>query len=520
MRRFEYHDDVSIKFWQVDQAGSDLHIGFGRIGSAGQRQCKSYADSASAGAAMEKLIREKIAKGYVETSAGAVIEPTPAAGGIAPCPAASHNVPASLEELPPVLAAPPWTKSARKYHTILALKPLALAPIARWTPEERQAMCSTTRYDVSPYNWRRYEGPPDAEAAMAAGDVDRVVALWVDNLGTDKIGSCVDSVTDLPAPFNAALLTAVAKREINSPGYAIGTLGLASVPALAIMIERRPAIELPYAKYFGATELALPVARAYASQKNNSARELARDWLLANPEHSACALIAPALGKASSARDAAVAVLRLLASGGHEAVLTQVASRYRQEAVETALRALLDDDPLERFPSKIAPLPAFWQPGKWPRPCLFNGKVLPDAALDAIGVMLRFPRSDHPYAGIDQVRQACTPSSLSRFAWDLFSAWTAAGGDPGENWAFTALGLFGSDDIARKLTPLIRAWPGEQLDPGLIVGMPEHEPEQRLKEVRVVDGDTVNGKAPRYPLSTLGAIVASELIRDMQDLGA
>ncbi|MDM5178368.1 WGR domain-containing protein [Massilia sp. DJPM01] len=490
MRRFEYSDDVSSKFWQVDHAGSDLHIGFGRIGSAGQRQCKSYADSASAGAAMEKLIREKIAKGYVETSAGAVIEPTPAAGGIAPCAAASHNVPASLEELPPVLAAPPWTKPARKNHTILALKPLALAPIARWTPEERQAMCSTTRYDVSPYNWRRYEGPPDAEAAMAVGDVDRVVALWVDYLGNDKIGSCVDSVTDLPAPFNAALLTAVAKREINSPGYAIGTLGLASVPALAIMIERRPAIELPYAKYFGATELALPVARAYASQKNNSAR------------------------------DAAVAVLRLLASGGHEAVLTQVASRYRQEAVETALRALLDDDPLERFPSKIAPLPAFWQPGKWPRPCLFNGKVLPDAALDAIGVMLRFPRSDHPYAGIDQVRQACTPSSLSRFAWDLFSAWTAAGGDPGENWAFTALGLFGSDGIARKLTPLIRAWPGEQLDPGLIVGMPEHEPEQRLKEVRVVDGDTVNGKAARYPLSTLGAIVASELIRDMQDLGA
>lgn len=53
-------------------------------------------------------------------------------------------------------------------------------------------------------------------------------------------------------------------------------------------------------------------------------------------------------------------------------------------------------------------------------------------------------------------------ASLRDFAWALFEAWIAAGGTAKiSGWAFTALGRLGDDEVARKLAPLIRAWPGE-----------------------------------------------------------
>lgn len=40
-----------------------------------------------------------------------------------------------------------------------------------------------------------------------------------------------------------------------------------------------------------------------------------------------------------------------------------------------------------------------------------------------------------------------------------------------ENWAFTSLGILGNDDTARKLTPLIRAWPGESQHKRAVSGL-------------------------------------------------
>lgn len=40
-----------------------------------------------------------------------------------------------------------------------------------------------------------------------------------------------------------------------------------------------------------------------------------------------------------------------------------------------------------------------------------------------------------------------------------------------ENWAFTSLGILGNDDTARKLTPLIRAWPGESQHKRAVYGL-------------------------------------------------
>jgi uncharacterized protein (TIGR02996 family) len=75
MRTFEYRDGKSNKFWNIDLQGNAFTVTFGRIGSAGQTQTKEFADAARAQKEHDKLIQEKLAKGYVETTASAKPQP-------------------------------------------------------------------------------------------------------------------------------------------------------------------------------------------------------------------------------------------------------------------------------------------------------------------------------------------------------------------------------------------------------------------------------------------------------------
>ena len=68
MRVFHYSDGPSHKFWSIAVEGAVQTVCFGRIGTGGQRQAKTFATEAEAGAATEKLIREKIKKGYAEVA--------------------------------------------------------------------------------------------------------------------------------------------------------------------------------------------------------------------------------------------------------------------------------------------------------------------------------------------------------------------------------------------------------------------------------------------------------------------
>jgi DNA ligase-1 len=67
-RRFEFSDGRSDKFWEVTAAGTEVTVRFGRIGTAGQTKAKSFPNAAAAGAHVEKLIGEKVGKGYVPVS--------------------------------------------------------------------------------------------------------------------------------------------------------------------------------------------------------------------------------------------------------------------------------------------------------------------------------------------------------------------------------------------------------------------------------------------------------------------
>ncbi len=65
-RRFEFVGGSSDKFWDVSVNGSEVEVSFGRTGTNGQTTTKTFPDNAAAEMHAEKLIREKVGKGYCE----------------------------------------------------------------------------------------------------------------------------------------------------------------------------------------------------------------------------------------------------------------------------------------------------------------------------------------------------------------------------------------------------------------------------------------------------------------------
>jgi predicted DNA-binding WGR domain protein len=67
-RHFEYRDEKSDKFWEVEVNNKNLTVNFGRIGTKGQTKIKELVSPEEAIKEAEKLISQKLKKGYTEIS--------------------------------------------------------------------------------------------------------------------------------------------------------------------------------------------------------------------------------------------------------------------------------------------------------------------------------------------------------------------------------------------------------------------------------------------------------------------
>lgn len=71
-----FQDDKSNKFWRARAEGTDLTVNYGRIGSDGQTQVKSFGSAEQCAKELDQLQRSKRRKGYVDdSSAGPKKEP-------------------------------------------------------------------------------------------------------------------------------------------------------------------------------------------------------------------------------------------------------------------------------------------------------------------------------------------------------------------------------------------------------------------------------------------------------------
>lgn len=84
IRRFEFSEGASNKFWEVWTQGSQVFTRYGKLGAGGQTTIKETASADAAAALETKLVREKTAKGCLERGAAVpspVIVATPVEAG-------------------------------------------------------------------------------------------------------------------------------------------------------------------------------------------------------------------------------------------------------------------------------------------------------------------------------------------------------------------------------------------------------------------------------------------------------
>jgi len=80
MRRLELVEGASSKFWEIQLEGTGFTVRWGRIGTNGQTQQKNFATEQKAKDEHDKLLTEKLKKGYSEVGASAAASastPTP-----------------------------------------------------------------------------------------------------------------------------------------------------------------------------------------------------------------------------------------------------------------------------------------------------------------------------------------------------------------------------------------------------------------------------------------------------------
>ncbi|EFB7640815.1 DUF4132 domain-containing protein [Escherichia coli] len=399
---------------------------------------------------------------------------------------------ASADMLPAVLVSPPWlSKKKKSVMPVLDLTPLPLESCCtltetaekeiharhRWHAhqidigQKEDIQNYLTRLGFNRWNNGQYMKASDAVVELwQRGDYSALISEFKTFWHSYQREWQLYMLAALPIEKTAQAWNVLSKEPHVGVEFVMTHLQLAGLQGFIHSFSRYPQEALPVAQYFAAIELAPLIARAF--NKLKTLRQDARTWLLKYPEHAITGLLPAALGKAGEAQDNARAALRMLIENDHQPLLQEIARRYNQPEVTDAVNAMLALDPLDNHPTKIPTLPAFYQPSIWNRPVLkANAQSLPDSALLRLGEMLRFPQEEALYPGLLQVKAACTADSLAEFTWDLFTAWLAAGAPSKESWAFTALGVLGNDDTARKLTPLIRAWPGESQHKRATVGL-------------------------------------------------
>jgi hypothetical protein len=213
---------------------------------------------------------------------------------------------------------------------------------------------------------------------------------------------------------------------------------------------------------------------------------VARAWLDENVGNAIAGLIPVAAGRGRLA-DAALDYLRKAHSEGHASFIEEqlaasppeAARRVRQEVLENAAAAIppLDDAttpaPLRKvFQSagKLRPLPDWVSLTSLP-PLRLGDRRLNDEQVQLLLCALRDSPLSTPSPVVAAIKEQVEPASRDAFAWKLFELWLGEGAPNKEKWALLAVGHLGGDASVLKLTPLLRAWPGESQHQRAVTGL-------------------------------------------------
>ncbi|WP_158102781.1 WGR and DUF4132 domain-containing protein [Lentzea kentuckyensis] len=356
---------------------------------------------------------------------------------------------ASADQLPPLLASPPWLNRKRQVKPVV-LKDLRVPQgSVRWEEGEREQWLKCgAEWLQDHHDWRkllaRYQagtiGYCDNDLFLLAPDdeVRHLLADWQPaySYGVEEWGK------NIAARFGVDAVPALLRHVQTSPG---GT-GVVLLP-------------------FATPDVAAVMADWFARTKQP--RRWGVEWLARHREEAARLLVPAAAGKPGIARRNAETALRHLHNLG-----VDVAAIAEECGARAAIDVVLSVDPLDVLPAKLPVI------GEWADTRLLPQVLLADRkhalSSEAAGHLLMTAALSKPgdlYAGLPIAREALDPASLAAFAWAVFEQWQKAGGPSKENWALTALGWFGNDDTVRALAPVIRTWPGESQHARAVTGL-------------------------------------------------
>jgi predicted DNA-binding WGR domain protein len=258
-----------------------------------------------------------------------------------------------------------------------------------------------------------------------------------------------------------------------------------------------------------APEAAGPMLRLTMESK---APRPARAWLDENVGHAIVGLTGVAASRSALA-DAAVEQLRDWKRKGlgpqiADAVKALPAEQQKRLQAEVVDRPEVVFAPFDEktTPAWLAtgvadaatrPAPTWIAPGSLPALAV-DGRRLSDPQVVATLAALQASTFDEPHPLVAGLRKHADPASADAFAWKLFESWMGAGASSKEKWAMAALGALGGDASVLKLTPMVRAWPGENQHPRAVLG---------LQVLRAIGSDTalmqLNGIAQKLKFQGL-----------------
>lgn len=355
---------------------------------------------------------------------------------------------APADALPALLTSPPWSRPRTTVPTTVVPGLSATFRAAvRWLPGEQDewAACSswyTARQGVG--DWEK-----DIAALRYTLDARNLQPAWVYVHGPEELVlPLLDSWDPTDLWDGADTLKPIAAR-----------FGLLALPLLLRTVPRQPStlaqLLLPF------VDVAVARHMADWSVRLRSTASTARAWFARHGVVAAGLLVPDALGKAGATRRAAEQALLHIATVHGDDVVRDAAEAYGPDAAE-AVGALLAADPLERLlPATMPLVPGWAEPVLLPQIVVRSGGALPEPSARHVVTMLALSKPGEVYPGIAVLKEVADPGSLAAFSWALFEQWTTANLPAKESWALHALGLLGDDTTVRRLTPVIRAWPGE-----------------------------------------------------------
>lgn len=344
-------------------------------------------------------------------------------------------------ELPPLLADPPWNQRRPPRPPALMLttppRPLTTA----WSDGEQQ----------------EWEHDGDDFRRWFRQSWDEIVT----DIAAGRPTHCFDALAHAPSDMVRPFISdhSLLERYWNYEHHLRRILGRFDTAAAPLILQA--ALNRPVRN----AHLLLPIDGSAVCEQmmrwlgSKIIRPTAQTWFDRHITTAATDVVVAALGARGPEQSRAERALHELQRQGHRSALI-AAAHTLGSAAEDAVCALLDADPLTQLPPRIPTLP------DWVNPVLLqpvtlrgDSRALPERSILNICTMFALSRPDDAYAGIDILRELVDPDSLADMAWSLFERWSDIGFPNAQGWVLDALGLVGNDNTARNLTPLILTWP-------------------------------------------------------------